>query len=70
MYAFAFGCIKAVYYILGFWLPEYLNRNNVPDVAWITAMTDIGAAPGGIIIWYQLLLHSLIGYYTNKRAIL
>lgn len=53
MYAFAFGCIKSVYYILGFWLPEYLNRNKVPDVAWITAMTDIGAAPGGIIIWYQ-----------------
>ncbi|CAD8076330.1 unnamed protein product [Paramecium sonneborni] len=63
MYAFAFGCIKAVYYILGFWLPEYLNRNNVPDVAWITAMTDIGAAPGGIII-------CLIGYYSHKRAIL
>jgi OPA family glycerol-3-phosphate transporter-like MFS transporter 3/OPA family glycerol-3-phosphate transporter-like MFS transporter 1/2 len=25
LYAFAFGCIKAVFYILAFWLPSYLN---------------------------------------------
>lgn len=24
LYAFAFGCIKAVFYILAFWLPSYL----------------------------------------------
>jgi sugar phosphate permease len=48
---------------LGFWLPTYLNSNNVPDVAWITAMTDVGSIPGGIVI-------CLIGYYFDKRAII
>ncbi|CAD8160370.1 unnamed protein product [Paramecium pentaurelia] len=67
MYAFAFGCIKSVYYILGFWLPEYLNRNQVPDVAWITAMTDIGAAPGGIIIclWIGTVIMIIINFADN-----
>ncbi|CAD8110428.1 unnamed protein product [Paramecium sonneborni] len=63
LYAFAFGCIKAVYYILGFWLPSYLDSKNVNDVAWITAMIDVGSIPGGILI-------CLIGYYFNKRAII
>lgn len=37
LYAFAFGCIKAVFYILAFWLPSYLNKKNLGDsVAWIT----------------------------------
>lgn len=51
LYAFAFGCVKAVYYILGFWLPNYLDSKNVKDVAWITAMIDVGSIPGGILIW-------------------
>ncbi|CAD8076255.1 unnamed protein product [Paramecium primaurelia] len=63
LYAFAFGCVKAVYYILGFWLPNYLDSKNVKDVAWITAMIDLGSIPGGILI-------CLIGYYFNKRAVI
>lgn len=58
----SFGCVKAVYYILGFWLPSYLDTNHVPDVAWITAQIDVGSIPGGIII-------CCIGYYFNKRAV-
>ncbi|CAK91208.1 unnamed protein product (macronuclear) [Paramecium tetraurelia] len=63
LYALAFGCVKAVYYILGFWLPNYLDSKNVKDVAWITAMIDVGSIPGGILI-------CLIGYYYNKRAVI
>lgn len=36
LYAFAFGCIKAVFYILAFWLPSYLNSEDLNGVAWIT----------------------------------
>lgn len=36
LYAFAFGCIKAVFYILAFWLPSYLKGENLEGVAWIT----------------------------------
>ncbi|CAD8127267.1 unnamed protein product [Paramecium sonneborni] len=62
-YAFAFGCVKAVYYILTFWLPAYLDLKKVPDVAWITAQTDVGSIPGGILVCF-------IGYYYNKRAVI
>lgn len=36
LYAFAFGCIKAVFYILAFWLPSYLKGKDLEGVAWIT----------------------------------
>lgn len=36
LYAFAFGCIKAVFYILAFWLPSYLKGKELEGVAWIT----------------------------------
>lgn len=36
LYAFAFGCIKAVFYILAFWLPSYLKEQDLEGVAWIT----------------------------------
>lgn len=36
LYAFAFGCIKAVFYILAFWLPSYLGGLGLNGVAWIT----------------------------------
>ncbi|CAD8088638.1 unnamed protein product [Paramecium primaurelia] len=62
-YALSFGCVKAVYYILTFWLPAYLDSKNVPDVAWITAQTDVGSIPGGILV-------CLIGFYFNKRAVI
>lgn len=52
IYALAFGCIKAVYYILGFWLPSYLNNlRKINNVALVTSMIDVGSIPGGIIVW-------------------
>lgn len=51
IYAFAFGCIKAVFYILAFWLPSYLEDNGVENVALVTSMIELGTIPGGIMIW-------------------
>lgn len=35
LYAFAFGCIKAVMYILAFWLPNYLSDKHLNNVSLI-----------------------------------
>ncbi|KAM3137181.1 hypothetical protein pb186bvf_010727 [Paramecium bursaria] len=61
LYAFAFGCIKAVYYIIAFWLPSYLKDQGLPNVALITSMIEIGTIPGGILVIYA-------GVYWDKRA--
>ena len=50
LYAFAFGCIKAVYYIIAFWLPSYLKDQGLQNVALITSMIEIGTIPGGILV--------------------
>ncbi|CAD8098707.1 unnamed protein product [Paramecium primaurelia] len=63
LYAFAFGCIKAVFYILAFWLPNYLNDQHLKHVSLITQMIEWGTIPGGILICYA-------GVYWNIRAIL
>ncbi|CAK68755.1 unnamed protein product (macronuclear) [Paramecium tetraurelia] len=56
LYALAFGCIKAVFYILAFWLPSYLKGQNLEGVAWITQMIEWGTIPGGILIWYYTVI--------------
>jgi OPA family glycerol-3-phosphate transporter-like MFS transporter 3/OPA family glycerol-3-phosphate transporter-like MFS transporter 1/2 len=73
LYALAFGFVKAVYYILGFWLPDYLLSQGIDKhTTLIASMIDVGTIPGGIIVWYILFLKyfSMIGYYTNKRALI
>jgi OPA family glycerol-3-phosphate transporter-like MFS transporter 3/OPA family glycerol-3-phosphate transporter-like MFS transporter 1/2 len=52
LYALAFGCVKAVYYILGFWLPNYLDNLGVSHTTFIVSMIDVGTIPGGILVWY------------------
>lgn len=54
IYAIAFGCTKAVYQVLGFWLPNYLDSLNVQDVAFINMMVDLGAMIGGVVMWYDI----------------
>ncbi|CAD8105560.1 unnamed protein product [Paramecium sonneborni] len=61
LYAFSFGCIKAVFYILAFWLPNYLSGQELNGVAWITQMIEWGTIPGCILICYS-------GVYWNVRA--
>lgn len=56
IYAVAFGCIKAVFQVLGFWLPNYLDNLNISHVAFINIMIDLGAMLGGITMWYIFLL--------------
>ena len=51
IYAFAFGCIKAISMIMGLWLPAYLDGLHVSFVALINIMVDAGAAIGGVIVW-------------------
>ncbi|CAD8180439.1 unnamed protein product [Paramecium octaurelia] len=63
LYAFAFGCIKAVFYILAFWLPNYLSQQNLENISLITQMIEWGTIPGGILICYA-------GVYWNIRAFL
>jgi OPA family glycerol-3-phosphate transporter-like MFS transporter 3/OPA family glycerol-3-phosphate transporter-like MFS transporter 1/2 len=73
LYALAFGFVKAVYYILGFWLPDYLLSEGIAKhTTLIASMIDVGTIPGGIIVWYILFFNyfSMIGYYTNKRALI
>lgn len=51
IYALTFGCVKAVFYILSFWLPNYLDNLHTTDVALIVSMIDFGTIFGSIIIW-------------------
>ncbi|CAK94298.1 unnamed protein product (macronuclear) [Paramecium tetraurelia] len=69
LYAFAFGCVKAVFYILAFWLPNYLSQQNLENISLITQMIEWGTIPGGILIWYlyffNLVMLEFIGTFGH-----
>jgi OPA family glycerol-3-phosphate transporter-like MFS transporter 3/OPA family glycerol-3-phosphate transporter-like MFS transporter 1/2 len=72
IYALAFGCVKGVFYIFTFWLPNYLNNLQISNVALIVSMIDIGSIFGAISIWYILNVNiiSHIGNRFDKRALI
>ncbi|CAD8210544.1 unnamed protein product [Paramecium pentaurelia] len=55
-------CTKCCFLCIIIWMCQSYSK-NVPDVAWITAQTDVGSIPGGILV-------CLIGFYFNKRAVI
>jgi hypothetical protein len=45
--------VKGVFYILSFWLPNYLDGLEITNVALIVSMIDFGTIIGAIAIWYR-----------------
>ena len=64
IYALTFGCVKGVFYNLGFWLPNYLDNLHTTDVALIVSMIDLGTIFGAIIIWLKKIIPYIYSLVT------
>lgn len=68
IYALAFGCIKAVSFAFGLWLPAYLDSLHISFVALINIMLDLGTAFGGVVVWYHKYFKQFFGLLLLKKS--